>query len=432
MQDLDITQVYRDFFCGNRKVIGWGTGSAYRWLRSLFPVKLEYIVDNNSDKWGSTIDGIEIKSPEALLEENPETALVLIYSSFVEQITEQIRAMCEVPSVPASVIAGCKEFQVALERIRARINSHPLPARSVKRDPSTTLVIQGPVWKNYNIEAIQHYRASYPDNYIIVSTWESTSPAYCKQIEAIADEVLFLQPPDYAGHQNRNFQIFSTVKGIQRAKELGAKKILKTRTDTVLLNPGVIKACLSLQDQYDTSRAKAFGLKNRIIVPDVYSRKYLPYAPSDIFMFGDTDDMEKFWSCPFDSRHFDIAVGDWRFKTLNDLSKDMGPAEAYFGVHFAMKIGWPLKFTTEDNWNYYRDLFIIKDLSYFDLFWYKYPKLPNIEANVNMHHCISNFFWEQLYYGNVDSNKDADVDINTTNWDEFYRHPEDKKEPVSF
>jgi predicted O-methyltransferase YrrM len=77
-----------------RKIVVFGTGSlaekVYAWLVDF---NVEYFIDNNPNKWGDKFFNVEIKSPDALLEETPGTVLILIASSFVIEIEEQLQNM---------------------------------------------------------------------------------------------------------------------------------------------------------------------------------------------------------------------------------------------------------------------------------------------------------------------------------------------------
>ena len=52
------------------RVIGWGTGSVFDYFHGLYPIRLDYLVDNDRTRWGQQRRGIEIASPERLLSES--------------------------------------------------------------------------------------------------------------------------------------------------------------------------------------------------------------------------------------------------------------------------------------------------------------------------------------------------------------------------
>ncbi len=76
-----------------KKLIGWGTGGVYRNLATSKPQQLAYLIDNSSQRWGEQLDGLKVCSPEQLLLEDPTNTLVILYSSFVTEIGQQIEQL---------------------------------------------------------------------------------------------------------------------------------------------------------------------------------------------------------------------------------------------------------------------------------------------------------------------------------------------------
>ena len=81
--------------------------------------------------------------------------------------------------------------------------------------------------------------------------------------------------PACAGIQNRNYQIVSTRAGIERAIGGGAETILKTRTDLAILTPSIFEQGRWWLDRVGNRAARDAGLRERLIVPSSFTRKYL-------------------------------------------------------------------------------------------------------------------------------------------------------------
>src|SRR4029079_3453376 len=96
---------------------------------------------------------------------------------------------------------------------------------------------------------------------------------------ASAHQVVTRPPPSVAGVQNRNRQIVSTRAGIERAIELGAPSILKTRTYLAIRGDSVFEQAERWLHNFDATKARRLGLQNRLVVPSSYTRKYLLYHP---------------------------------------------------------------------------------------------------------------------------------------------------------
>lgn len=81
------------------------------------------------------------------------------------------------------------------------------------------VIIQGPT-TNY-VELKDKWGA-----HIIWSTWEGNEPHYSDQ-----DNVIFNPIPSKRGTQNVNLQKISTLSGLEKAKQLGYTRAVKTRSD---------------------------------------------------------------------------------------------------------------------------------------------------------------------------------------------------------
>lgn len=409
-----LDQIYLDLFNRGKKVVGWGTGSLYDHYRKLCPLALDYLVDNDPEKWGQMKDGYVVKSPSELLGEDAGNLIIIVYSSFLDQICEQLRSMGDFTFVSAGSIVGYETVAYYISKLKWKMGHLPMER---KPKPRRAIVIQGPIIKDINVSIIQHYAQANNTDTVIVSTWESTNPILLKKLEPWVDHLVLSAPPDYCGYQNRNYQIISTLAGIKKAQELGAEYVLKTRVDIALLADNILDVSESLMGLYDPSVAQSYGLKNRIFVPESYTRKYIPYHPSDLVMFGHTADLLKFWDMPLDERRFSLTDDEWKRKSLNDLGTDRGPAECYFGVNFAKKIKRIVQGTVEDSWAFYRDFFVMLDFSWYELFFLKYPKISSMDLHNITHECVSHGFWQQLYFNCVDRKISLNgIDPKTVTW----------------
>ena len=413
--DISIKELYKQLFNKDIRVIGWGTGSVFSYYNEVMPLDLAYLVDNNSDKWGSQVGGYDVWGPEQLLNEDPESTVVVVYSSFAGEIIRQIKSMNTLQAAPVSLLFGCNEYEYSTWRMAKVLKAPPPPCREPKT--RRAIVIQGPVVSQEHLDTVRYYCYAYPNETVILSTWADTADSYKAELEGLVDYCIFNEAPEHAGFQNRNYQIVSTREGVEKAQAVGAEKVLKVRTDLVVLSDGVLDACAHLQSLYPVTNY----VKNRIIVPETYTRKYMLYHPSDLVMFGDVDDMINYWSVTLDEREFTLSDEDWKLKDIKQISIDGGPAESYLGRNFAKRIGWEIKDNLQDSWSFYRDIFVVVDNEWFDLFWYKYPRMPRVQTTISVHDCLSYYFWQRLCFKSVDMNCLAsEIDINNTLWDGFY------------
>ena len=154
----------------------------------------------------------------------------------------------------------------------------------------TSIVLQGPIIDRVTEDICASLRRNFGTAEIIVSTWRGENTT-----ELEADCIIFNEDPgsfDPLGpSRNVNRQIVSTKNGLAKASRAYS---LKLRSDCVLETD----ACLdwfehaSSLPRPESSRV----FRDRIIIPRHFTRNpvcypYYLYHPSDIFMFGRTEDL---------------------------------------------------------------------------------------------------------------------------------------------
>ena len=375
------------------RVIGWGTGSVFDYFHSLYPIRLDYLVDNDRTRWGQKRRGIEIASPDRLRSETPEETVIVIYSSSWSDIRDQIARIGDFIAIPATAA-------FADPSVREKLSWAETIARQPRnRWPSAmnTIVVQGAVTKGVTAHVLRILTALNPDNLVLLSTWDDTDRELLAEAAAVADDVVTSAPPRVAGVQNRNRQITSTRAGIDRAMALGARTILKTRTDLAILGESVFEQGERWLQNFDPARARRFGLQNRLIVPSSYTRKYLLYHPSDLAMLGAAEDMARYWSTPLDPRSgelFTVASPDSAMAAVNLAGH---PTESYLGLGFCRTLGRPVAGTLVDSWAFYRDLFAVVDNDWFDLLWFKNLSIPDSARRTGVRQMVTGAFWQRLF-----------------------------------
>jgi hypothetical protein len=389
----ELGQAYARLYARTARVVGWGTGSAFDYFHDLHPIRLEYLVDNDPTRWGQRRRGIEIVAPERLLTEVPADTVIVIYSSSWMEIRDQIARIGEFIAIPASVA-----FLDA--SVREKLSwAETIVERPSKRSPSAvnSVVVQGPVMKGVTAHVLRILTALNPDNLVLLSTWNDTDPVLLAEASAVADHVVTSARPRIAGVQNRNLQIVSTRAGVERAIALGARTILKTRTDLAILGQAVFEQAGRWLQNFDASRARHHGLHNRLIVPSNYTRKYLLYHPSDLTMLGAAEDMALYWSVPLDPRSGELLSVASPDATLSAVNLAGHPAESYLGLEFCRTIGRPVTGTLVDSWMFYRDLFAVVDNDWFDLLWFKNLSIPDAACRRGVRQLVTGTFWQRLF-----------------------------------
>ena len=390
----DLEAATSSLFDRRSRVIGWGSGSYFDYFQERFPIRLEYLVDNDRRRVGRWRRGTPIVGPDRLRQEDPAQTIVLIYSAAWPEIQQQIETLGPFRALPAAVAFAdvrVRESLALAEELAAR------PPAS--RGPRSTdaIVVQGPVVPQVTARVLRVMAARHAGVRIVLSTWDDTPAAMLDDLRPFVDDLVLSAQPALAGIQNRNNQIVSTRAGIERAIAQGARTILKTRTDLAVLGEALFARARSLTSRFGEGAPRRWGLKGRLLVPSSYTRKYLLYHPSDLVMVGHAEDMATYWSAPLDARDGELVTADSIDLSLAAVNMSGNPAESYFGLSFCRAINRPALGTLADSWSFYRDLFVVAENDWFDLLWYKNPSIPDAAVRRGVRQLVSESFWHRLY-----------------------------------
>jgi len=231
--------------------------------------------------------------------------------------------------------------------------------------PKTAIVIQGPLVhvNDFTLETIGFYIKSSRDSLIILSTWEQEDVAALEN--DLPENVLIVKNrlPPLPGHANINYQIASTVAGIQAARKLGADYVLKTRTDQRLYLNEPLLFLINLLRRFPLE--KETTQNQRLISVSLNTMKYRLYGVTDMFMFGHIDDMSTYWNASFMDENpvYSRHENPWLLTP-----------EAYLCTSYLEKLGRRLNWTLEDSWRALAEHFCIVDEKMIDLYWLKYRR----------------------------------------------------------
>lgn len=264
--------------------------------------------------------------------------------------------------------------------------------------PSTAVVLQGPLIEedDFTFETILLYKKNFPSSIIILSTWNDEDNLLIEKIKTNGIIVLQNERPVYEGMQNINYQIASSAAGILRAKELGARYVLKSRTDQRIHALNVIDYFLSLIESFPIQGV--IVQKQRLIALSLNTFLYRLYGVSDMCMFGNIDDMLLYWNINHDERNLSIdMLKKWDLESYSELKL----CEMYLCTEFMKKTGKEILWTLEDSWEVIANQFCIVDYHSIDIYWPKY--LPHCEFrnkyynSNNTHQLMSFSYWLSLY-----------------------------------
>ena len=399
----------RRLFDRSSSLVGWGTGSVYDYFHRHHPVRLDALVDSDATRWGQLRDGLEITNPQDLTRHAGPDAFVIIYSSFWPEIQQALARIAPLSSLPASAVFADTATRAKVAWAE-RLHSQALPRRVSRTQDA--IVVQGPIDASTTPRVLGAMSALYPDSLIVLSTWDDTPAELLAACRPLVDDVVINAPPKPVGVQNRNCQIVSTHAGIVRAIERGARTIMKTRTDLAILNGNVFAQARWWLDHMVSPAARAIGLRDRLIVPSTFTRKYFLYHPSDLVMLGDASDMLTYWSASLDPRSGQLMSPEWVDQPISRVNMSGHPTESYLGLAFCKAIGRPVTGTLRDSWAFYRDLFAVVDNDWFDLVWFKNLSIPDAALRGGVRQTMTHAAWLALQGDARAIDRASDVDTD--------------------
>lgn len=307
---------------------------------------------------------------------------------------------------------------------------------SQKAHPKTVVILQGPVrvQDNFTCETVKFYRNNMPQAEIVVSTWSDTPEDQVELIKEAGAKVILSDVPEHNGLGNINYQVVSTRKGLEYAKNIGAKYVLKTRTDQRLALPFLLEYFFSLLQTFPLGKEFDYlDQKERIIAAQgtTGSTMFVPYFISDFYFFGRTEDISAY----FDYELQKIQMNaEERIKYLKKIRKDDSVYEQHCTWAPEIKLAknyvsakgkFPIEDTVKAYWEFVKSNLIIVSHEDVQLFWPKYDhrKLDNL---IYYDYCpgdspvkclIYNWKftdWLNLYSGQIEYSKE---------YEEFVRRP---------
>ena len=164
---------------------------------------------------------------------------------------------------------------------------------------TTGIIMQGPLKQenNFTVETVKLYAKMYPGATVIISTWNNENAKIIEELKSQPNCIVVQNDyPQYSGILNVNYQAWSTLNGIKKAKELGLKYVWKTRADHRYLRKGAVRHMRLLLEEFPVDENVKYQRK-RIVTAAAYL--FRPYWNMDQWNFGYIDDMYDYWNHDF-------------------------------------------------------------------------------------------------------------------------------------
>lgn len=252
----------------------------------------------------------------------------------------------------------------------------------LNHNPRTLILMQGPVGKEgiFEKRTITHYLNINPQQEILVSTWSDSNS---KKLQLDLKEYknvnfLFNVEPQLAGPSNINYQITNTRNGLIWSEENSFEFTVKTRTDQCMMHPGALLNLHTLFIEHEELP------NSKILINSLNTFFFRPYGASDMFQFGKTSDLLKYWSAPLDSRHPSEYSLNINGSSLRNIAQ-RGFTETYLGMFYLKAVGIEPTFELEQSLEFITKYFVVIDMNATEMVWNKYSFCSNRWQNELMY-----------------------------------------------
>lgn len=253
-------------------------------------------------------------------------------------------------------------------------NIHP---NLIDNTQDVAIIVRGNPIKhdNFSINTLKFYRKSFPKAEIYYTTWIDFQEYFKNFAHEYDIKMIYSEDiGNIEGYANFNRQIFVVREALK--KVLNNKKYtLITRSDQRIYMPNLLIFLKEYSEIYPLSQNIIdSGTQNkRLIALNFNSMLYRPYSLSDMFLFGETNDVYNFWKAKLDQRIFKNQI---KYSNNIEYSKQR-VCEVYLMTEFLKSIGHEPKWTIKDYWNVLKERFIIVDSNILDLLWPKYNEMED-------------------------------------------------------
>jgi len=236
--------------------------------------------------------------------------------------------------------------------------------------PSLAVVMQGPVVKrdDFTLDTMRLYTRLFPGARLVLSTWKSEDAASLDRFRAAGVDVITSDPPATPGQQNFNYQLVSSQAGLAHAASAGVDYAIKTRTDQRMYGVNIHAMLMSMLRAFPL--VAAGKQRERLIGASTGTFACRLYGMTDMFLFGQIDDMLLYWGAPLCETRVPEVKGP---RTWRETSRDC-VCEVYLATEFLKATGHEPKWTLEDSWRAFAARFAIVDGEDLDLYWPKYER----------------------------------------------------------
>jgi len=231
------------------------------------------------------------------------------------------------------------------------------------------IIIQGNIGKNYEFlkETLKFYKKIFPDNTVIVSTWENEDVIKLKKLEEKNIKIIINKLPTSKSPGNTDLQIITTSSGLRLADKLGLEFCLKQRADIRIYKNDLLLYMEALIKNYPLKIKTQY--KNRIISTSLNTLKYRLFSLSDFLLYGNTKDLLIY----FNELSYKKSLLKYEFGSEPCFIEGTPiQAEIFLCARYLSNDLGKVTFDLDFWWQSLKDYFCIVDSNSIDFIWAKY------------------------------------------------------------
>jgi len=405
----DIPRLVEDLITGRKKAVTYGWPEEMGKQGQFLSVALEYAVPSD----GRLRPGFQPK--KNLGRENPQSTVILSCEGSMEATYAAVREIGDFTVINGFTYDYISRFFPAL----LTLPHHYRRTRKVIK-ARRGILVRGSAMGDYGFQALQKLAHDYPDDYIVVSIWDTTPLVEQERLASVCDRLILNKQPSEHGLQTCNLQLAVIQPGLKAMQEAGVERILMVRTDYLFGNPYMLDQFDVLLSVYPSDVARAHGLRGRLLVADIGSRRYLPYHPGDMLTYGYAEDVVRYWTrLTHDTRSFDIGTyGQHAHQSMWAVARLCPVNETYFTTSFMQDIKREADWTIEDSYAFHRDFLIVTSYIANGMFWFKKLWYDQVSYLRPAGQYLTQQAWTAFLSGRP--LKDfVEINVDKTSWDQF-------------
>lgn len=179
--------------------------------------------------------------------------------------------------------------------------------------------------------------------------------------------MLLRAPPEFPGPSHVNYQIRSTLAGMRRPASPGMNTSSRCCADVRMYASGISIIYSPCTGVFLLLTVMDNGADCSVL--DLATRTFIPQHPSDIMMFGLTEDLFAYWNTPFCEEPREATRHN--YQGFGELINSVIP-EVYLCRQYLNRLGYSHEPTIANWWRCLADLFLVVIRMSLEHFWYKY------------------------------------------------------------